>query len=81
MALTAGNILDRAEEVLLDQPNIEYTATTLLTYLNDGQREIINRLTEAGSIRVVVRLDSGTRQALPTGGRKLLDITRNMVAP
>jgi len=48
-----------------------------LEYLNDAQRAIVLVRPDANPITQSVQLVAGTRQALPSGGLRLLDAVRN----
>lgn len=53
-------------------------ATTLLSYLNDAQRAVALVRPDASANTAATKLAAGTLQALPAGGLRLLDVTRNM---
>lgn len=76
--VTAKTILDKATIQLIDLTNIRWTRAELLSWLNDGMRQIVLIQPSASSTTSVVLLQAGTRQYLPTGGWLLLNIYRNM---
>ncbi len=78
MPTTAGNLIDQAAKVLQDETNIRWTRSELLDWLNSGQREITMYKPDASSVVATIPLVAGSLQAIPTGGLKVLDITRNM---
>lgn len=49
-----------------------------LQFLNDAQRAVVLVRPDANPVTQAVLLVPGTRQALPSGGLRLLDATRNM---
>ncbi len=78
MAVTAQTIIDKAAKQLLDSNNLKWTRAELLSWLNDGLRQIVLMQPNATNTRSSVQLVAGTRQKLPTGGWMLLGIYRNM---
>ena len=76
--VTAKTIIDKASVQLIDLTNIRWTRTELLSWLNDGMRQIVLIQPSASSTTVSKKLDAGTRQSLPTGGWLLLQMYRNM---
>tara|TARA_R100000278_G_scaffold123163_2_gene111614 strand:+ start:4546 stop:5262 length:717 start_codon:yes stop_codon:yes gene_type:complete len=76
--LTGTNIIDRARYVLQDSSGVRWTDAELLDYINDSQREIVNIKPEATATHANVLLAAGTEQTLPSGGLRLIKITRNM---
>ena len=76
--LTGTNIIDRARFTLQDSSGVRWTDAELLTYLNDGQRELVNFRPEAKATHANVLLAAGTEQTLPSGGLRLIKVTRNM---
>lgn len=78
MAVLASTIIDKAAKQLLDPSNLKWSRAELLSWLNDGLRQIVIMQPTATNTPVVVQLASGTRQTLPAGGWLLLNIYRNM---
>ena len=76
--VTGTNIIDRARFTLQDSSGVRWTDAELLTYLNDGQRELVNFRPEAKATHANVLLAAGTEQTLPSGGLRLIKVTRNM---
>lgn len=78
MAITAGQIFDKIERLVVDETNVRWTVAELLGWLNSGQREIVllkpNSLTATTNVTLV----AGTKQELPATGLVLIDVTRNM---
>lgn len=76
--VTAKAIIDKASIQLIDLANIRWTRDELLSWLNDGMRQIVVIQPSATSTTASVQLVAGTRQTLPTGGWLLLQMYRNM---
>ena len=75
---TGTNLLARIEATLQDTANVRWTVTELLNYINDGQREIVNIQPGATATHSNVQLVTGTKQAIPTDGLRLISVVRNM---
>ena len=75
---TGANLLSRVESILQDTANVRWTEAELLNYINDGQREIANLKPDATALHSNVQLVTGTKQAIPTDGLRLLSVVRNM---
>jgi hypothetical protein len=80
MALEASDILDPVAVTLFDVDHVTWTADDLLRALNEAQRHLVTLRPEANTLTVVQALTEGVNQALPAGGRALVDIPRNYVA-
>jgi hypothetical protein len=76
--VTAKTIIDKATIQLIDLTNIRWTRAELLSWLNDGMRQIVAIQPSASSTTVSKQLVAGTRQTLPADGWLLLSIYRNM---
>ena len=76
--LTGTNIIDRARLTLQDSSGVRWTDAELLIYINDAQREIVNFRPEATATHANLQLSTGTEQTLPSGGLRLIKVTRNM---
>lgn len=76
--VTVQTILNKAAVQLTDIANVRWTRAELLSWLNDGMRQIVLIQPSASSTTVSKLLTAGTRQSLPTGGWLLLQIYRNM---
>ena len=77
MAVTAQSLIRRVVETLQDNTSIRWPVSELVRYLNDAQREIILYRPDAAVTNAAVPLVAGSRQQLPAGGTKLLDVVRN----
>jgi len=78
MALTANDVFTRVSDIMQDQTNVRWTLDELLRYLNDGRREVAIARPDLYASTANVALASGTKQALPADGMRLIDVTRNM---
>jgi len=76
--LTGTNIIDRARLTLQDSSGVRWTDAELLIYINDAQREIVNFRPESTATHANLQLSTGTEQTLPSGGLRLIKVTRNM---
>tara|TARA_R100000808_G_scaffold12059_1_gene30426 strand:- start:1906 stop:2592 length:687 start_codon:yes stop_codon:yes gene_type:complete len=75
---TGANLLSRVEGTLQDTSNVRWTEAELLNYINDAQREIANVQPGATALHANVQLVTGTKQAIPSDGLKLINVIRNM---
>jgi hypothetical protein len=76
--VTAKAILDKAGTQLIDIAGVRWTRTELLSWLNDGLRQIVVVNPNATNTVTSVKLVAGTRQSIPSDGWLLLTINRNM---
>lgn len=78
--ITAQSLIDKATLLLFDATHVRWGATELLGWLNDGQRAIAALRHDAYVVTESMALVAGTKQALPTAGHVLVEVTRNMGA-
>lgn len=78
--LTGTNIIDKARYVLQDSSGVRWTDAELLNYINDAQREIVNFKPESKATHSNIQLSTGTEQSLPSGGLRLIKISRNVAS-
>lgn len=71
-------ILDRAEIILQDSTNVRFPEAELLGFLNDAQREVVLHRPDANMQNESMTLVAGSKQSLPTGALRLIDIVRNV---
>ena len=76
--VTAQTIINKAAIQLTDIANVRWTRAELLSWLNDGMRQIVTIQPSASSTTSVIKLSAGTRQSIPSDGWLLLAIYRNM---
>jgi hypothetical protein len=77
MTTTAQTIIRRVVEIAQDITSIRWPISEPCRYYNDGQREIVLQRPDALSTNAAVTLVAGSKQALPTGGLKLIEVVRN----
>jgi hypothetical protein len=77
MAITAQYVIKEAQTALQDLAGIRWPASELVTYLNDGQRDLIVARPDANSVTVTFATVSGVRQSLPAAAMSLIDVPRN----
>lgn len=78
MATTAQAVIDSAQIVLVDETAVHWPETELLGWLNEGVQVIGTLRPDATNVVGNITLAAGTKQALPTGAKALLDIPRNV---
>lgn len=77
MPTPAQSIIRRCVETLQDNTSIRWPVSELVRYLNDAQREVILYRPDAAVTNAPVPLAAGSRQSLPSGGTKLVEVVRN----
>ena len=77
MPIPAQSIIRRCVETLQDNTSIRWPVAELVRYLNDAQREVILYRPDAAVTNAPVTLVAGSRQSLPSGGTKLVEVVRN----
>ena len=77
MPITAQSVIRRCVETLQDNTSIRWPVGELVRYLNDAQREVILYRPDAAVTNAPVTLVAGSRQSLPSGGTKLVEVVRN----
>jgi hypothetical protein len=80
--MLASDIIDRARLVLNDTDNTSYrwADSEFLKWINDGQRAITLVRPDASVSVETMTCAAGTKQSLPNGAIRLLDVTRNINA-
>ena len=77
MTIPAQSLIRRVVETLQDSTSIRWPVSELVRYLNDAQREVILYRPDAAVTNAPVTLVAGSRQSLPSGGTKLVEVVRN----
>lgn len=80
MALAAQSIIRRAVETLQDTTSVRWPINELVRYLNDGQREVVLYRPDAMVTNATITCVAGSKQGVPTGGAKLIEVVRNSAA-
>ena len=75
--VVASDILDRASIILQDSTNVRFPESELLDFLNDAQREIVLHRPDANMQNADMTLVAGSKQSIPAGGLRLIDVIRN----
>ena len=76
--MLASKVIDRVKEVLQDNNSVTWTVTQLVEWFNDAQRAVVSNRPDSTSVTQSLQLSAGTKQSVPTGMFKLLQIVRNM---
>lgn len=76
--MSAAQIIQQAETVLLDETGVRWPYSELLDWINDAIKAIIINKPNAYSINTVMKLQAGTYQTLPEGALTLLRVVRNL---
>jgi hypothetical protein len=76
--MLASAVLQRVRDTLQDPTGARWPDPELLRYLSDGQSEVVIHKPDAKSATEVMELAPGTRQQIPAGSLRLLDVIRNM---
>lgn len=79
--ILAGQIIQRASDILQDTTNVRWPVTELIRWFNDAQRQVVIVRPDANAVTSTVRLlPNTTKQQIPADGWRLLDVVRNMGA-
>lgn len=76
--MLVADLITRAVDILQDTTNVRWPAAELIRYLNDGQRQIVLNVPDASITNSTLALAAGTKQTLPSGGIRLIDVVRNV---
>ena len=77
--IQVNNLVARAGTIAQDQTGIRWPTAEWIDWLNDAQREVVLVKPQASVKNASVILTAGsTKQALPTDGIQLIDVSRNM---
>lgn len=81
MAVTVQSVIDRVQTTLQDTTGVRWPVVSeLVLWVNDAQREIALLKPDASAKNETVTLATGTKQAIPSSGNRLLRAVRNMSA-
>lgn len=80
MTISAQSVIRRAVDTIQDTTNVRWPVNELVRYLNDGQREVALYRPDSTVTNATVTCVAGTKQALPSGGAKLMDVVRNVAS-
>ena len=76
--MKVSDITTRARILLNDQDGTRWLDSELISWINDAQKLIALVRPDASVANSTVTLAAGTKQAVPSGGFRLLDVIRNM---
>lgn len=80
MAVTASDIMDRAQRIVLDETNVRWPLPELLLWINDAERDVVIHKPSALSVTEAMTLQEGTYQKVPEKHIGLLRVVRNLVS-
>lgn len=81
MAVTVESVISRVQTVLQDTTGVRWPVVgELVLWVNDAQREIALLKPDASAANETITLATGTKQAIPDDGNRLLKVIRNMSA-
>ena len=80
MATSVQSIVDKTQIILQDTSAIRWPESELVDWVNDAQRAIVLIKPDSSATNTTVTLATGTKQAIPAGGNRLLSVIRNMSA-
>jgi hypothetical protein len=78
MAISSNDIIGKAQTILQDESATRWTTTELLSWLNDGQREVCLLKPSVSATNQAVTMVTGTKQSIPVGGLQVLRLVRNL---
>jgi hypothetical protein len=83
--MLASDVLTRVRLLLQDPLNtatppdgVRWLNAELFQWLTDGERAVVVVRPDASSLNVELQLVAGSKQTLPAGGLRLLDVVRNI---
>lgn len=80
MAVTAKEVFTRVRDLSQDATSVRWPLSELLRWLNDALSEVVLHKPSAGGSTVVLDLEEGTYQTVPTDYIGLLRVIRNITA-
>jgi hypothetical protein len=80
--MKVSDVISRARNILLDSDATSYrwSNAEMIDYINDAQRLVAVYRPDSCSASTVQTLSAGSKQSIPTGGFRLLDVVRNMAS-
>jgi len=76
--MLASDIIARARRVLQDEAAVRWLDAEAFQWITDGQRVIVLVRPDACVENAQITLVAGTKQKIPDGGLRLLDVVRNI---
>lgn len=77
MSIVASSLIAKASLLLQDPTNVRWSASEMLDWLNDAQRQIVLLIPEANVVAATLTPVAGTKQVLPTDAARLVRVVRN----
>jgi len=78
MTITAQQIINRVQEILIDETNLKFDTDELLLWSSDAQRQVVLAHPPAGAtVATFAVTQDQSMQALPAGGISVLDVICN----
>lgn len=74
MALTAADVIDRAENLIHDETNVRWTAEELLRWLNDARKIVCIARPDIYALKTTMLTVAGVYQSIHADGETLLDV-------
>jgi hypothetical protein len=78
MPITASEVMERFRIIAQDTTSVRWPLTEVRHWINDAMREIVLAKPAASAANVVLQLQAGTFQRLPTDYCYLLQVLRNL---
>lgn len=75
--ITVSSVVSRVATILQDTTSVRWPGSELLDWLDDGLREVVLQLPEAGATNESMALATGTKQTIPASGIQFIDAVRN----
>lgn len=76
--MQASDVIDDVRKTLNDNSEIRWTTDELISYLNAAMLQVALVRPDASAKTEAIQLVAGTKQSIPSGGLRLLDVIRNM---
>ena len=76
--ILAKHVVGRAQTIIQDRTGVRWPVNELLEWFNEGQRQVVLLRPDASAVTEAVHLVAGSKQAVPAGGWRMLDVHRNL---
>lgn len=76
--MKASDIATRVRDIVGDKKKVRWSDEELLRWISDAQLFIIGYRPDAASVTDTMEAAAGTKQTLPAGSVRLLEVTRNV---
>ena len=78
MTIKVIDVLNNAKAILQDSGAVRYSNANLLKFFNDAQREVVLHRPDAYVAYTTLACVNGTKQSLPVGAIRLINVIRNI---